>query len=364
MNFIFKLLALLAIPAVALANPSLGVDSGSKTDNSESSSVKRDKSISNELGRGNRDSRSRSHDNSTEASVSASRSARRGTSQDEQRSNSVDININSLLLSEFTARYERGDVGLGAAWDYFNTCKPIMRAEMDYPVWNLVTGGVSGRIAASRTAAGPNGGYVVSAGPGTQHPMVDPSNRYVARYSQCRMVASYWLAAAAERASSQSVRGEDEIREHIQDAFDAMDSDPTIFADLRQRARDVWSNAICGNMLDDWDSYKSPNFDCGVFRFVGSTFTVENRETLSEKAIAGRSYKVAMSASNSNSVAQESSISSDRRDSESYRRSTSHDNFNEGKVSVSSSRGKSTETRETNSKSNGTSASIGVSPRE
>jgi hypothetical protein len=346
----------------AHANPSVSSDAGQSTDNSESESIKRDKSLSADKSRGNRVTHSDSEDRAREKSLSRSHQKRTGISAEKSNSYSADVSINGLILREFTARYERGNVGAGTAWDYFHTCRPLMNALVDYPVrdWMHTGGGLAG----SRTEVMKGGlnGWVQSR-PGIVA-QVSTDDVYIHRYAQCRMTASYWVAEAANRSIAKSVTSEAEVQQRIRDVFSQMDADEPLFQNLRQRARDVWEQASCSNWLDDWDKFKGPDIQCGVFSYEGNSFTVENRQTLSELAIDGRSYKIAINYSNSESKSEDQSVSADARVSASVRESDSRDHFAEAKRTASMSKSHSMDESSSDKVDRSSGASIQASPKE
>lgn len=325
---------ILIIPSISFADPSLSSKAGRSSEDSQASTMKRDKSLSAEKARGNRATDSDSREHAREVSRSKGLQTRQSISSEISDSYSADVNINGLLLREFTSRYERSTTGRGLAWTYFNACKPLMNAVVDYPVWNLTEGGVTGRVEAMHTQSR----YVATRGDGVVQPSPDPSNRFIARYAQCRMTASYWLSTAGDRTTRQQVTSEEEIRDRIRNTFQQMDLDESLFIQLRQRARDIWANAICSNWLDDYQHFQSPNLECGVFSFIGQNFTVENRETLSEAGINGRSYKVAVSAQASQSASVDDTESADARVSYAEREGDSRERYREARKSASLSK--------------------------
>jgi len=354
-----KILLILALfPLVAVADPSISTDAGRDRDSSTSSSIKRDKSLSQDKSRGNRESWSDSKEHAREMSRSRSHQERTSRTWEKSDSYSADININGLLMREFTARYERGGSGNGTAWDYFHTCRPLLNAVPDYPVRDYTNGGIRGRNDAMRNFAG-NGFLIDRDG---MPLVVDPSDRHISRYAQCRMTASYWVSEAGDRVTQQAVTSEAEVRERIRETFVEMDANEDLFTNLRQRARDIWADASCGNWLNDYSHYKSPEIDCGVFTFIGQTFTVENRETLSESSINGRSYKIAINASESDSNSIDDTDAADRSESYSARESDQRERYVEGKKTASLSVSKSKDKNSSEQKSRKSGASMSSTP--
>lgn len=331
--------ALTLIPAFALADPAVSSDAGRSLDNTQQNSIKRDQSLSADKAHGRRRTLSDSEERSREASRSRSHQEAVGTREELSNSYSADISINGLLLREFTARYERGNNGSGSAWEYFHLCKPLMNSQVDYPVWDLTAGGVVGLIEARRSRT--RDGYVMLRGDSMMKPQIDPTNRYISRYSQCRMTTSYWLSQAGDRTTRQQVTTENQVRDRIRQVFAEMDADESLFQDLRQRARDVWAQAVCSPWIDTLDNFKAPEIECSVFTFSGGTMTVENRETLSEASIDGRSYKVSVSASQSESVSTDDTVARDARESVAARESDTRDRFAEQKNTATLSTSKS-----------------------
>lgn len=359
--FIFIFCALVAV-TTAKADPSVSSDAGRSAESSNSASMKRDKSLSADKARGRRETESQSRERAREKSESVSKSERQGQAWDRSNSYSVDINLNGLLLKEFVQRYERQRAGTGPAGAYFGECRPILNSLTDYPVWDLTQGDVSGRSAAMHPQNAIHGRYVLSRGDNLVQPFVDPSNPYIRRYSQCRMTASYWLSEAGERASRMHIQSEDQVGRIILETFVGMDEDASLFMQLRQQARDVWEDAYCSNWLDDFEHFKSPEIECGVFSFHGSDFFVENRQTLSESAIDGKSYKITMNISESQNYALEDSSSVDDRTSKSVRASESQEKFREAKKTATLSKSKTSEQSSSNKLDRGSKAGVNATP--
>lgn len=272
-------------------------------------------------GIGNTEKESASHEKAKEKSKSKSHSKKVAKSDESSKSYSIDVNINGLLLREFTTRYERDFTGTGTAGEYFGICKPITRALMDYPVYTLNHGKEVLGINEFRIRLQTEG--QVSYGGENSGLAVNPTNQYISRYAQCRITASYWISEAGDRAATQKVSNENEVRDRIRQVFDEMDTDENTFQTLRQRARTLWKQASCAPWLQSGREFKSPQIECGVFSYVGKAFVVENRETLSESSIDGRSYKIAVSAKANDTVAEDDSTSVDDRVSSSERKSAS-----------------------------------------
>lgn len=305
-----------------------------------------------------------SREKAKETSRSISHSEKFGRSLDKSKSYSVDVNINGLLLREFTARYERVNDGGGKAGEYFFVCKPLMNLRTDFPVIDLTARigkretNVSGRIINTKglwrgAITGKNnvmnGGvsmpFFDSGGKLTPQ-AADLEDRYIPRYAQCRITASYWIAEAGKRTSSQQVSSEEDIRDRIRYVFVQMDADDSMFDELRQQARDLWSQSNCAPFLSNFMNTKEYQMDCGIFSLDGKSITVENRETLSESSIDGRSYKIAVNAQESQSVAADDSESTDTRVSISERESDSRESSQESKKTAIMSKFKSTVPKE------------------
>lgn len=348
------------LPTLAMADPAISSDSSRNLDTSQSDSIKKDKSLSADKSRGRRETESDSREHAREASRSRTHQESVGTREELSNSYSADISINGLLLREFTARYERGNNGSGSAWEYFHLCKPLMNAQVDYPVWDLTAGGVTGLIEARRSRT--RDGYAMLRGDSMLKPQIDPTNRYISRYSQCRMTTSYWLSTAGDRTTRQQVTTESQVRDRIRQVFAEMDADEALFQDLRQRARDVWAQAVCSPWIDTMDNFKAPEIECGVFTFSGGTMTVENRETLSESSIDGRSYKVSVSASESESTSTDDSVARDARESVAARESDTRERFIEQKKTASMSKSRALESSRSSKTDRKSGSSVSANP--
>lgn len=361
------------LPILAHADTSVSSDAGRRIENGQSDTIKRDKSLSTDKTQGNKISKSASQEKSTEKSKNHSKSKKTTKSANSVKSNSVDVNINGLLIREFTARYELDGTGSGLAGSYFWVCKPLTRALADYPTlyWGpdptvdaLFNKKVAQRNFAgqleilSRGSIGGLGHYhkeVIGRNLASQLYMREgnisrPSlntgtfshyDLFYSRYVQCRMTASYWVAEAGQRAAAQIVRTEADASSRINQVFIEMDADDSLFQKLRQRARILWEQESCSKTLQDLNEFKSPDIQCGVFSYVGNTFTVENRETLSEASIDGRSYKISVSASAGDTVAEDDSVSSDDKVSSTNKKGESTDSYRENKKTASMNKSKS-----------------------
>lgn len=378
-NLIIFLLAAL-MPVLAQADPGINSDTGRSEDTSQSESYKQDQSLSKDKSRGKRETESDSREKANEHSRLRSHSEKVGRSLDKSKSYSVDVNINGLLLREFTARYERVNDGGGKAGQYFNTCKPLLNLSADFPVINMTGktkgpgmwhGAITGRNniilsagdrASSRTL-GITKPYFESGGSLSPQD-VDPEDNYVSSYAQCRITASYWVAEAGSRASVQQVTSEEEVRDRIRYVFVQMDADDSLFDEFRQQAQDLWLDANCTPFLRPYINTKEPDMNCGIFSVVGRQIIVEYRETLSESSINGRSYKIAINAQESQSVAADDSVSTDARVSRSERESDSRERFKEAKEGKSMSDSMSNDRSKSSKVDRRSGSSMSATPKE
>jgi hypothetical protein len=337
MRYLILTLALL-LPAIARADASVNSDAGRNIESGQSSTIKRDKSLSTDKSNGRKATDSTSRENSTETSSNRSKSTKTSQTSASSSSASVDVNINGLLLREFTARYERDGGGGGKAGEYFGICKPLTHALSDYPV--IFGEGIVGRREAQEQAL--RQGFTTTwANPlSVRFQHNDPT---FSRYVQCRITASYWVAEAGKRAANAKVNTEDEVSRRIVKVFAEMDADDYVFQTLRQRARDLWRQETCSLQLQQLSEFKSPDMQCGIFSFIGDTFTVENRTTLSESSIDGHSYKIAVSSSAGDAVAVDDTYSSDDKVSLTNKDGVSIERFKESKKTASMNKSRSTD---------------------
>lgn len=337
MKVLIITLALL-LPSLARADASVNSDAGRNIENGQSSAIKRDKSLSTDKSSGRKATDSSSRENSSEKSVNRSRSSKSSRTTADSSSASVEVNINGLLLREFTARYERDGVGSGKAGKYFFVCKPLTRSIADYPVSYGLD--IVGRSDAQEQSM--RQGYTTSWANSlaVQFRHDDPT---FSRYVQCRITASYWVAEAGRRVASAKVDTEAEVSQLVEKVFADMDADEYVFETLRQRARDLWKQETCTLLLQQFKDFKSPDMQCGIFSYVGDTFTVENRTTLSESSIDGRSYKIAVSSSVGDTVTVDDSISSDNKVSLTNKDGVSVERFKEAKKTASMNKSRTIE---------------------
>jgi hypothetical protein len=347
------------LPTMANADVSVSSDAGRSIENGQSDTIKRDKSLSTDKSQGNKASDSDSREKAKEESASHSKSKKTTKSVSAVKSYSIDVNINGLLLRQFTARYERDGTGYGMAGKYFWVCKPLTRAIADYPV--IYKDQIVGRNEAQeiQKRSGFTTTWVNSLAIPFNHN--DPT---FSRYVQCRVTASYWIAEAGDRAASQKIHTEDEVSDKIKQVFTEMDADDSIFQNLRQRARDLWGQETCSERLQQEPEFKSPEIQCGIFSYVGNTFTVENRETLSESSINGHSYKIAVITSAGDTLADEDATSSDDKVSSTKRKSQSTERFNESKKTASLNKSKSLDQNSSNKVDRSTGNSVNAAPKE
>ncbi len=291
------------------------------------------------------------------------------------------MNINGLLLQEFVKRYEISQPGTDAprVQQVFAQCRPMTGLLTEYPIFNSCpsySGGGHSNMdmeavvpmrLATRWASGGCGNW---GGAGdkdsqsvSQFPW-NPDNRAVAQYARCRIIASSWLSEAAARASTTTVRSEDEVRDRIRVVFDRMDQDESLFVKMRQSAMELWSQARCSPTMVRYMDFKKPDLDCGIFSVEGRQVTVNYRETLSSSAIDGQSYKIAINSSDSNSVATDDSTSRDARVSAAIRESDSRDRFAEAKKTASMSKSHSMDSTTSDKVDTSSGASIQASPKE
>ncbi|BCK87795.1 hypothetical protein MIZ01_1591 [Sideroxyarcus emersonii] len=302
------LYALLLLPSVALASPP--GDFGREMNDPQSSlSHTRQGTIDSSGERAREKSRSKSH------------AERDSTSRDHQKSFSREVNINSLLIQMFTARYEQQHTGTGEAGEYFGLCNTFTKMISDYPTVNETEGEVAGRAQVNEDS-GRSGGLMSRPAAGLQDDQL-AQTPYVRRYIQCRITAGGWLAEAGNRAARTPAKSDSEIRQIIGQVFAQMDSDDQLFERVRQHARDVWSSVSCTNWVDDFIFYKGPDIQCGTVVFDSHGWQIENRQTLSAEAIDGTAYKISLSDSDSTSTSSENSRSREAKASEGNRYTTS-----------------------------------------
>lgn len=356
-----KLLIILALlPTIAAADPSISSDAGRSIDNSQSNSIKNDKSLSADKSRGQRHADSDSRERAREQSLSRSHSEKIGSSAEKSRSGSVDLNINTVLLKEFVNRYERTQPqqGMQQVQKVFASCKPLSGIVTEYPTLNssisAPTGGgapgtfdendVVPRRLAYHFAKGTGGQWGNSSdSTALQESYNMPSqNEEVGKYARCRIIASKWVAEAGERLGATTVRSEAEVRDRIDQAFTEMENDQQVFEQIRGETMQLWQSAECAPTLQRWPDFSKPNLICqGVIEVDGNSIIIENQETLSAGSIAGRSYKIAINSSENQSVGMDDSISKDARTSRSERAGDSNERYTESKKTASLSKSKS-----------------------
>lgn len=404
MQFLTKILVLLAIvPTLALADANVSSDSSRKIDNSQSKSLKKDKSLSVDKSHGKRDSKSKSMEHSTEGSDSTGHSTKSHTGRENQQSTSYDLNLNSLLIQKFVERYEskQPDDSMPKAQFVFASCKPLTGLSTEFPILNGcptskgglldlenivalnkatrfldcgVMGGYYKRF--EKMAGASNDGsvgdpYTFSDGIKDHGYMsknrVNPQNPYVSKYARCRIIASDYVAEAAQRVIKAHPSTEDDVDAAIDATFKNMDDDLPLFTKLAARAADLWSQAHCTPWLTIARDFQKPDMHCGVLTIEGDEsprIVVQGRLTLNESSIAGRSYKIAVSTSVSDGYSAEDTTASDRRTSTASRRSDSSDTYDEGKKSATITKSKGLDVNENSDVNRSSGTHVSASPEK
>lgn len=383
----------------AFAEPSLSADSSKERKETESSKASVNINATADKKKGNRDTETRSRDKAGERARDRVSSDKATVEDRRSQDYTVERDLNSLLLQAFVNQYEKIDAhdlpqDAHQAQLYFATCKPFQKKIQDYPVINWrPAGGASClpnclrleilkfgvnvaplEVAMNVSADEVSSRYVIhdikdaflsrekSYGLNTRF-SVDPEIPHVSRYSQCRITAHYWVARAAEAASSQPAYNEWEMKQRVEAIFNAMDRDHELFLTIRQQARDLWKDASCSNWLTYKGDFQGPAIECGIFTFRDNGFTVDYRPTLSQDSIDGKRYKILTSASHSASMSEEESRSASIRLSETIRVAVSHDDYRDRSKGGSVSIGTSSETSSDQSRTASDKASIGVTPK-
>jgi hypothetical protein len=350
------LLLILLLPAAVMADPSVSSDASQSIDNSSSDTFKRDKSLTTDKGDGRKHTDSDSKEKAKEGSTSQSHSSKISTNADNSQSGSTDLNINSILLREFINRYEKTDPDprLSKSQNIFASCKPLTGIISEYPILNSCpVAGMGTDVSqvvplrlATHFAVGSCGawGGANDGGGGTQLKLdFDPSLKVVSQYARCRIIASEWISEAAKRAETTGLRDENQVHQRIQVVFAEMDKDQFLFNSVVKRSAELWDNANCTPNLERYNDFKEPDMACGIFSVKGNSITVNGQETLSANSIAGRSFKIAISSSDAESVAVDDSKSVDRRESVAVRSSNSNETYDEDSRKASLSKSKSTD---------------------
>ena len=374
---IIPLLLTLAFPAVA--DPSMSATAGRDIDNKQSDTIKRDKSLSADKSHGNRKTLSSSNERAHELSNTRSDSARESMSDESSHSTTTDVNINSLLLQSFIDRYELQPPSLDDPKPriVFYSCKPLTGTVSEYPTLTScpqqfgmhqtldLNAVVPRRLASqfSDTACGTKSGKNGS----ERYNKLwtpDPNNSVVGQYARCRILASRWIAEAARKAIQQKVASEQEVRVQIERAFLDMESDPTLFEQFIADAQQVWSHANCAPLLSLYSDFTGVAFNCGVVRLKDDSIVIDGRQTLSESAIEGRSFKVSLNAQQSHNASLEASTSADARTSISARDAYTRDKFSEDKNTASLSKSRSQDHSISESVKRGSGSDMRAAPQQ
>ncbi len=374
---IIPLLLSLAFPAVA--DPSLSATAGRDVDSKQSDTIKRDKSLSADKSHGNRKTWSSSEEQSRELSKTRSDSARESTNEESSHTSSTDININSLLLQSFINRYEAEPPSPDDAKPriVFFSCKPLTGTVSEYPTLNscpqqwgmhqaLDMDAVVPRRLASKFSDNACGSMSGKNGRDRYNKLwtPDPNNPVVGQYARCRILASRWITEAARRAIQQEVASEQDVREHIEQAFIELENNPALFEQFIADAQQVWSHANCAPLLSLYSDFTGVAFNCGVVRIKDDSIVIEGRQTLSESAIEGRSFKIGLNAQQSHNASLEASTSADARTSVSARDSITQDKFKEAKNTASLSKSRSQDLSTSESMRRGSGSDMRAAPQQ
>lgn len=389
-KIILCIMTALTFPYIAYADPGLGAGSDRNTENSQSDSFKRDKRLEVDKAQGGRSSETNSREQSLETSNTNSSSERRSNNEESNRSGSIDININSLLLHEFINHYENRspEDGMSRPQYVFALCKPLTGIISEYPTLGECVDesmgpyfrradnqhsllGVDREVIVPRRIAPRYGHCLYKGGKASQGEELgnnrfdfDPNNKYFSQYARCRILASKWVGEAGQMVSASIVTSESDAKEKIDQTFDAMDANPVLWEKVMHEASSIWSNANCSPTLQSFKDFEKPDIQCGIFQIDGQHVVVEGRPTLSGESIEGRSYKISMSSSTSTSLVTETGRSAERRHGSSIRSGANVETFKEHRKSASLSKSKSTEDSQQSGLSRKSDSSINASPKE
>lgn len=355
------LLAALAATG-AIANPSLKAGANQGIEDSESTDATREKRLSVDKSTSGRNSNAKTAEHSREKSQESSQSQRQSNERRNSQSFSAEVNLNSLLLQRFVAHYENVDESrlsdnMPEAVKYFAACKPFKYERLDYPV---IDDPATRSVLPFRAVADRPFQPVDVAG---RIFLMNADMTSVARFAQCRMTASYWLAAVGRSLERMSVHNEADIAMLVDAGFDRMDMSGR-FQEVRQRARDEWRNAACSTYTKPAPSAFPANMDCGVFQLSGDKYYVSRRQTLSPEAIDGVSFKIALSSDVSSSMANERSSSTSDRSGTANRNSATIESASEVRNSASMSRDRKTSSQGKNTTSRSAGSDIDASPKQ
>lgn len=400
------LAVLLLFPIAAFADPSLSVDSNRDVNTSSSSKVGTDKKMSVERNEGAKNTKSRTSESSAEKSREKSTSNARSEATSLSKTYSGEADINSLLIQQFQRHYERA-----SAWDNaaapivaFSKCKPTLNLVNDYPVIgyipdkNVKLGVVGARTGGNvdvnwRHLSDSNGvvGYrqapnysaqnacqvlsleATDAGAKTslENDCVIPafsapvSTGYhqVRQYALCRIAAHYWLTEAAKRITERPAISEDEVASRAEQVFRDMDANAELFASIKEQSKDLWDDASCNNFLSWKGDFNGLNMRCGVFNVVGERIEVNGRPTLSEAAINGSKFKIALSAGSTITDTDEERRARSERLADRESRARSHEDYDSNQNGLSMSKSQSSDRSRTDGKGRSGKTSIGVNPK-
>lgn len=363
-------LAIVLLAAVgatgAMANPSIKAGANQGIEDSESTDVTREKRLSVDKSTSGRNSNARTTEHSREKSQESSQSQRQSNERRNSQSFSTEVNLNSLLLQRFVAHYENVDENrlssnMPEAVKYFATCKPLKYEKWDYPVVGEV--GEIGRRGVVPLRVVVNRRFQPDENPGNII-LMDAGMPVVSRFAQCRMTASYWLAAVGRNLAGASAKNEAAVAAMVDAEFERMDLSGK-FQELRQKARDEWrNNAICTTHAKTLLASQSANLDCGVFQLSGDKYYVSRRQTLSPEAIDGVSFKIALSSDENSSMANERSSSVSERSSMANRASATSESASEVRNSASLSRDRKSSSQGKNTTSRSAGSDIDASLKQ
>lgn len=382
------ILAVIALPSVANADPGLDAGAGRDMGSSQTDTFNRDKRLEVDKAQGGRSSMSNSRERSREWSDTNSNSMRRSNNAESSQSGSVDININALLLQEFINHYESRppEDGMPRPQYVFAMCKPLTGIITEYPTLGKCA--IDGDpfeqnqnilrelkwdpevVLPRRLAPRYNHcGWSSMDSPteqevGMMKQKMDPHNLYVSEYGRCRILASKWVAKAGEMISSSTVMSEEDAKQKIDQAFDAMDANPGLWGNVVRQANSIWATANCAPTLEDFKRFEKPDLQCGVLQIDGQHIVLEGRTTLSTESIEGKVYKISMSGSRSTSTVAETGRSSDNRSGYSVRAGSTDESFREHRKSASLSKSRGVESSQHTDLSRKSDSSLNASPKE
>jgi len=387
-KILIAVLGFIALSATAfsrdsLANPENSSGAGRTVESSSSDKISRDESLSQDKSTGNKATSSSSRESSQERSKETKTSKGSKLEQSQKKDISIKLNANPLFISEWIGIFENGDRRLDmdmqeqmkSAKTFFSVCRPLTGIDSTFPV-------LQGKSSPSKYVIGEkslvasleNKAYwnaVLDGAPVPPHDE-DLERGNLVSYIVCRQMAHVVMSETAKA-----------IEEVIQDGRVKVSSEQDLRALIRKgfeiaaENRDLWNMALvfsfkspgnrvrqCNPFLSYFWNAKGHDMDCGNFRVQGDTVYINGVPTLSNEAINGRKFELALSNSGNASETDSTDASESTKVSNSRKTSSSRESYADSKKTAGMKVSKASDNSSSSKISRDAKADVKASPQQ